>query len=63
MGGMMGNLIASGEPIRDKPSLKRDHGQSECQELQLIRVFGTDRRETDRHSRQNSSPAVGRWCG
>jgi hypothetical protein len=42
MGGMIGNLIASGERIRDNLSLKGDYGQSKCQELQLIRVFGTD---------------------
>jgi hypothetical protein len=42
MGGMIGNLIASGGRLRDNPSLKGDHGQSKCQALQLIRVFGTD---------------------
>ena len=43
MGGMIGNLLASGERIWDNPSLKSDHSQSKCQELQLIRVFGTDK--------------------
>ena len=43
MGGMIGDLIARGERIRDNPSLKDDHGWSKCQGFQLIRVFGTDR--------------------
>jgi hypothetical protein len=42
MGGMIGNLIASGEQIREKPSLKGDHDRRKCQDFQLIRVFGTD---------------------
>ncbi len=46
-GGRISDLIASGEPIRGKPSLTDDHGQSKGQELQLIRVFGTDRSGED----------------
>jgi hypothetical protein len=33
MGGMIGNLIASGERIRDNPSLKSDHGQTRLNEM------------------------------
>src|SRR5262245_14225578 len=43
MGGMIRDLLARGGRIWDNPSLKGDHGQSKCQALQPIRVFGTDR--------------------
>jgi hypothetical protein len=43
MGGMIGDLISSGERIRENPPLKGGHDQIKCQEFQLIRVFGTDR--------------------
>jgi hypothetical protein len=49
MGGMIGNLIASGGRIQDNPLLKGDHGQSKCQALQLIRVFGTDRESSSKN--------------
>jgi hypothetical protein len=42
MGGMISDLIARGERKRDNPWLKSDYGRNKCQELQLIRVFGTD---------------------
>jgi hypothetical protein len=41
-GGTIADLIARCEWIQDNASLKHDHGQSKCQEFQLIRVFGTD---------------------
>jgi hypothetical protein len=43
MGGVIRDLISKGERKRDNLSLKSDHGWSKCQEVQLIRVFGTDR--------------------
>ena len=39
--GMIGDLLLSGEQLRDDPSLKGAHGRDECQAFQLIRVFGT----------------------
>ncbi len=40
---MIADLIARVERIQENASLKDDHGQSKCQEFQLIQVFGTDR--------------------
>ncbi len=40
---MIADLIARVERIQENESLKDDHGQSKCQEFQLIQVFGTDR--------------------
>ncbi len=45
-GGMIADLFARGERIRDNASLKDDHGQDKCQEFQLFRVFGTDTMNT-----------------
>ncbi len=42
-GGMIADLIARGERIRDNALLKGDHGRSKCQEFQQIRVFDTDK--------------------
>ena len=41
--GMIGDLLWSGEPIRANLPLKDDHCQERSQEIQPIRVFGTDR--------------------
>jgi hypothetical protein len=43
MGGMIGDLISSGERIRGNPPLKDGHDQINYQAFQLIRVFGTHR--------------------
>ena len=40
---MIADLIARVERIQENASLKDDHGQSKCQEFQLIQVFGTDK--------------------
>jgi hypothetical protein len=41
--GMFGDLIARGERIRELALCKSDYGRDKCQEVQLIRVFGTHR--------------------
>ena len=40
--GMIRDLMATGERIRETALLKGDHGQDKCQEFQLIRTIGTD---------------------
>jgi hypothetical protein len=32
-----------GERIRESPPLQGDHGRDQCQDIQPIRIFGTDR--------------------
>jgi hypothetical protein len=46
--GMIGDLIAKGEWIREQALCKGDHGRGKCQEFQLIRVFGIHKFERDR---------------
>jgi hypothetical protein len=38
-----GDAITKSEQIRETVSLKGDHGRDQCQEFQLLWVFGTDR--------------------
>ena len=38
---MISDLTLRGEQIHDHSSLKGDHGQGQCQDVPLIRVFGT----------------------
>jgi hypothetical protein len=40
---MIGDLIARGERIWELALCKSDYGRDKCQEVQLIRVFGTHR--------------------
>jgi hypothetical protein len=42
-GGMIGDLILSGEQLGENPPLKGGQEQIKCQAFQLIRVFGTHR--------------------
>jgi hypothetical protein len=45
--GMIGDLIMRGERIREISPLQGDHGRDKCQEIQLIRIIGTDRWVSD----------------
>ena len=41
--GMISDLIARGEWIRERARCKGEHSRGECQEFQLLQVFGTHR--------------------
>jgi transposase-like protein len=41
--GMIGHLITNGKRIRETSLSKGDHGRRKCQEIQPIRIFGTDK--------------------
>jgi transposase len=57
--GTIGDLITRGERIRETASFKDAHGRRKCQEIQPIRIFGTDRRqigEIDQQLRELLAP-------